>query len=128
MAPSTQKILGVPESRAPWKVYHDWPVPTPGPNDVLVKVIAASLNPADWKIQSGGPGPVISKWPFIGGLDVAGIVEEVGAEVTKFAKGDRVVCPGGFEQDTAAFKQYTIAPATNVAKVRLSCPFWTQSH
>ncbi|RPD59725.1 GroES-like protein [Lentinus tigrinus ALCF2SS1-6] len=117
MAPTTQKVLGVPASGAPWKIYDNWPVPKPGPNDVLLKVVAAGLNPADWKIQSGAPGPLVSQWPFIGGLEAAGIIEEVGAEVTNFAKGDKVFCPGGFDQVHAAYKQYTIAPALNVAKI-----------
>ncbi|RPD72425.1 GroES-like protein [Lentinus tigrinus ALCF2SS1-7] len=98
MAPTTQKVLGVPASGTPWKIYDNWPVPTPGPNDVLLKVVAAGLNPADWKIQSGAPGPLVSQWPFIGGLEAAGIIEEVGAEVTNFAKGDKVFWPGGFDQ------------------------------
>ncbi|KAI0715785.1 GroES-like protein [Cerioporus squamosus] len=118
MAPTTQKILGVPEPAAPWKIYEDWPVPAPGPKDVLLKVVAAALNPADWGIQSAPTKPpMVTEYPFIGGLDGAGIVEEVGAEVTNFAKGDKVLFPGGFTQDRATFKQYTLAPATNVAKI-----------
>ncbi len=63
-------------------------VPTPGPKDVLVKIIAAGLNPADWKIQAYGIDWV--PYPFIGGSDAAGVVEEVGSEVTNLTKGDRV--------------------------------------
>ncbi len=92
MAPATQKMLGVPEVGKPWQLYTDWPVPTPGPNDVLVKIVSAALNPADWRIQENFMGVSIlaKKWPFIGGLDGAGIVEEVGSEVSTFAKGDKV--------------------------------------
>ena len=91
MAPTKQKILGVPELGAGWKIYNDWPVPAYGPKDVLLKVVAASLNPADWAIQSAPTRmPMVQAYPFIGGLDGAGIVEEVGAEVTNLAKGDKV--------------------------------------
>ena len=88
MAPKTQKVLLLNEEKAPWKVVSDWPVPPPGPKDVLVKVVAAAINPSDWKVQAFGM-PII-KYPFIGGIDGAGYVEEVGAEVTAFKKGDRV--------------------------------------
>ncbi|RDX56945.1 GroES-like protein [Lentinus brumalis] len=118
MSPTTQKILGSPAPAAPWKIYDDWPVPAPGQKDVLIKVIAAALNPADVGIQSATTQPpMIQGYPFIGGLDGAGIIEEVGAEVTSFAKGDKVLFPGGFEQNRATFKQYTVVPATNVAKI-----------
>ncbi|TFK79044.1 GroES-like protein, partial [Polyporus arcularius HHB13444] len=80
--------------------------------------IAAALNPADVGIQSATTQPpMIQGYPFIGGLDGAGVVEEVGAEVTTLSKGDKVLFPGGFEQSRATFKQYTVAPASNVAKI-----------
>ena len=47
---STQKALVVPEKQGQWKVI-DLPIPTPGPKDVLVKIVATALNPADWKIR-----------------------------------------------------------------------------
>ena len=88
--PSTQKALVVPEARAPWKLIDDWPIPTPGPREILVKVVAAALNPSDWKIQTIAP-PFVS-YPFIGGKDGAGIVEALGSEVEGVAlvKGDKV--------------------------------------
>lgn len=89
MAPKTQKAIVVPEPKQPWKLVTDWPVLTPGPKDVLIKIISAALNPADWKVQQYAP-PFITEYPFIGGLDGAGIVEEVGAEVANVSKGDRV--------------------------------------
>ena len=47
---STQKALVVPEKQGQWKVI-DLPIPTPGPKDVLVKIVATALNPVDWKIR-----------------------------------------------------------------------------
>ncbi|KAI0794255.1 GroES-like protein [Fomes fomentarius] len=115
MAPQTQKALIVPEAKAPWKLVTDWPVPAPGPKDVLIKVVAAAINPADWKIPTFG-APFV-QYPFIGGLDGSGIIEDVGTEVTSFVKGDKVVFPGSFDPLQASFKQYTVAPADNVAKL-----------
>ncbi|RPD57987.1 GroES-like protein [Lentinus tigrinus ALCF2SS1-7] len=119
MAPTTQKMLGVPEVGKPWKLYTEWPVPTLGPNDLLVKIVSAALNPADWRIQENFMGVSIlaKKWPFIGGLDGAGIVEEVGSAVTAFAKGDKVIAPGSFEQEHATFQEYNIVAAADAAKI-----------
>lgn len=61
----------------------------PEPGEVLVKIVATALNPADWKIQKSNP-PFIDKYPYLLGADSAGLVEEVGEGVTGFAKGDRV--------------------------------------
>ncbi|KAI0694763.1 GroES-like protein [Earliella scabrosa] len=116
MAPSIQKALTVPEPKAPWKLVTDWPVPTPGPNEVLVKVVTAAINPADAMIQTYGV-PFITQYPFIGGLDGAGVIEELGSEVQELQKGDQVLFPGGFEPKYASFQEYKIVPAENVAKI-----------
>ncbi len=65
--------------------------PTPGPRDILVRVCAAAVNPVDWKVRSGGQRNIIRlQFPWILGLDVSGVVEAVGAEVTRFRVGDEV--------------------------------------
>jgi NADPH:quinone reductase-like Zn-dependent oxidoreductase len=69
----------------------DVPEPTVGPRDVLVDVRAASLNPVDAKIRKGELKLVLStRPPMILGCDVAGVVQSVGAEVTRFHVGDEV--------------------------------------
>ena len=68
------------------------PIYTPGPTDLLVKIMAVGLNPVDWKIQQYDF--FIKEYPTILGTDSAGIVKKVGAGVTNVAVGDRVcVCP-----------------------------------
>ena len=57
--------------------------------EILVKVQAVALNPAEWKIAKFNP-PFINNYPVVLGADAAGTVEEVGEGVTKFKKGDRV--------------------------------------
>jgi alcohol dehydrogenase len=65
--------------------------PVPAPRDVLVRVCAASVNPVDWKLRTGGQRNIVRyRLPWILGLDVSGVVEAVGAKVTKFAPGDEV--------------------------------------
>jgi alcohol dehydrogenase len=66
--------------------------PKPGPRDVLVRVMAASVNPVDTKIRAGSQrGIVRLSLPWILGLDVSGVVEEVGPLVTRFSVGDEVM-------------------------------------
>ena len=63
--------------------------PAPGANEVLVKVHATSVNPADAGVRSGMFGAMV-RLPLVLGYDVAGTVEEVGAGVEGFAPGDEV--------------------------------------
>src|SRR5215210_5625661 len=65
--------------------------PSPGPGQLLVRVRAASVNPVDWKLRKGQLRLVKpARFPLILGYDVAGEVEAVGAEVTRFEPGDPV--------------------------------------
>ncbi|HEX7159229.1 MAG TPA: NAD(P)-dependent alcohol dehydrogenase [Edaphobacter sp.] len=84
--------------------------PTPGDDEVLIKVRAASVNPLDWKLMKGGPfivrmllglGKPKIKRP---GVDVAGQVEAVGRNVIQFKPGDEV-----FGTCRGAFAEYAIA-------------------
>ncbi|MGV9678527.1 NAD(P)-dependent alcohol dehydrogenase [Nocardia sp. NPDC003482] len=67
------------------------PVPAPGSRQVLVRVHAASVNPADIKIRAGNLKP-LSRWRFPKrtGLDFAGEVTALGGEVTDILVGQRV--------------------------------------
>lgn len=64
--------------------------PGAGPGQVLVKVRASGVNPLDTKIRAGKAAHARSELPAVLGLDLAGVVEEVGAGVTGFAPGDEV--------------------------------------
>jgi NADPH:quinone reductase-like Zn-dependent oxidoreductase len=65
--------------------------PEPGPDGVLIRVAAAGVNPADCLLRSGGLRFVArQKMPFVPGADVAGVVEDVGPDVTRFGVGDPV--------------------------------------
>ena len=66
----------------------DAPMPTPGSNEMIVENRAIAINPLDWHMQDHGI--FVQQWPAILGCDVAGEVYEVGANVTRFKKGDRV--------------------------------------
>jgi NADPH2:quinone reductase len=71
--------------------YGDLPTPKISGSQVLVKTGAVSVNPIDTYIRGGAPYWPLPM-PFIVGCDLAGTVEEVGAEAKRFKKGDRVWC------------------------------------
>ena len=94
--------------------------PLPAPDEILVKVYAASVNPADYIVRSGGNDGLkpLLKLPLGLGLDAAGIIEAVGSEVTDFKKGDRVYgvpnyLDGSYtEYLTAKANQFALMPHT----------------
>jgi NADPH:quinone reductase-like Zn-dependent oxidoreductase len=90
--------------------------PVPAPDEVLVKVFASGVNLVDCVIRSGTNENFKSflKLPLILGCDLAGIVEEVGKEVTNFKKGDEVYgCPN-FPGD-GSYAEYCAAKASQFA-------------
>lgn len=80
----------------------DVDVPAPGPRDLLVRVRAAAINRADLSQRAGRYRQQATARPgaLIGGLESAGEVVAIGAEVTRFHPGDRVMaqCSGGFAE------------------------------
>ncbi|KAI1314098.1 GroES-like protein [Xylaria venustula] len=84
------------------------PYPTPGEGEIVIKVAAAAVNPMDWMIQTLGDDlfPWL-QYPLTLGNDAAGTVVEVGAGVTKFKVGDRVVgLNAAFNARSGAFQNY----------------------
>ncbi|ASR03945.1 NADP-dependent oxidoreductase [Gordonia rubripertincta] len=69
----------------------DLPTPKVGPDSVLVRVRASSVNPVDWKIRQGHLAEVLDTvFPVVPGWDVAGVVEQVGLDTPEFRVGDEV--------------------------------------
>lgn len=79
------------ESTGPASViqYGDLPEPTLQPGYVLVRTVAVAVNPIDTYVRSGNVKLDLPK-PYILGCDVAGVVEEVSSDVTRWQVGDRV--------------------------------------
>ena len=109
----TQYRYGGPETLR----FEDIDRPTPKPDEVLIEVRATSLNIADWHMMTGTPYMVRlmgggfrkPKNPVIGS-DVAGVVEVVGDEVTRFQPGDAV-----FGEIHSTFAEYAVAPERYLA-------------
>jgi NADPH:quinone reductase-like Zn-dependent oxidoreductase len=87
-------------------------VPEPGAGEILVRVHAAGMNPFDWKVAEGAlEGVVEHRFPVVMGSDGAGVVEAVGADVTRFKPGDRVF--GQFMKvalGVGSYAEHTVAP------------------
>ncbi|NKY24686.1 NADP-dependent oxidoreductase [Nocardia gamkensis] len=86
--------------------------PRPGPGEVLVRVAATSVNAADWKVRAGLLGK-LGDPPLTLGLDVAGVVEELGAGVDRFAIGAPVygMVYGGANAEYVVAQAHTLAAA-----------------
>jgi NADPH:quinone reductase-like Zn-dependent oxidoreductase len=90
----------------------DIDLPTPADNEVLVKVVAASVNPLDWHYMRGTPYIMRLMGVGVGkpsdmrmGVDFSGTVEAIGKDVTQFKPGDEVYGGG-----SGAFAEYLLVP------------------
>lgn len=90
--------------------YEDVPLPEPKEDELLIRVHAAGVNPADWQIRSGKRFKLKKPFSLILGGDLSGVVEAVGSSVTNFVVGDVV-----YGTMCGAYAEYVTAPATNVA-------------
>lgn len=122
----------------------NWERPTPGPNDVRIKVEACALNRADLSLIKGltGPGIRPKHLPIIPGVDIAGVIDTVGEEAKQasWEPGQPVVVyPGVFcgqclfclqgeetmcdhyqiigEEMNGGLAEYTIVPARNLKRM-----------
>jgi NADPH:quinone reductase-like Zn-dependent oxidoreductase/heme-degrading monooxygenase HmoA len=93
--------------------------PAPKANEVLIQVHAAGLHRGDWHVMTGLPYMIRLVVPTLGlrkpkvpvlGMDVAGRVEAVGAQVTRFRPGDEV-----FGWTDGSFAEYATAPEDHLA-------------
>src|SRR5215469_242583 len=102
----------------------DLPKPEPKPNEVLIRVRASSLNRADLLVASGHQHGAVGGVGARLGLECAGEVEAVGAEVSGIKAGDRVMAsaPGGFAEYvvTDAGRVHRI-PGNNMSYEQAAC-------
>jgi NADPH2:quinone reductase len=91
------------------------PIPAlTGATDVLVRLMAAGVNPVDTKLRSRGP-LIPDGLPMVPGCDGAGVVEAVGPEVTGLSPGTAVwLCHGGLGGPVGNYAEYIVADAAGV--------------
>ncbi|MCU0946014.1 MAG: zinc-binding dehydrogenase [Rubritepida sp.] len=108
----------------------DWPDPRPGPGDAILRVRACTLNYHDVFTRRGMPGIKVPL-PLIVGIDVAGEIVELGAEVEGFRVGDRVLVDpidrvnGGLTGETydGGLAEYVRIPAHQLVPLDPAIPF-----
>ena len=98
------------------------PKPTPGPGEMVVQVKASSVNARDWHLMRGEPklARLLDRSTFersapkvkVRGTDFAGVVESVGADVSRWRPGDAV-----FGEADAAIAEYVLASQDLMAAV-----------
>ncbi|MEU1055758.1 NADP-dependent oxidoreductase [Streptomyces sp. NPDC005876] len=101
----SQDVLGGPEVLKEVRL----PRPEPRPNEVLVRVRAAGVNPTDWKHRANGG--FLGEPPFVLGWDVSGTVEAAGIGVAAFRPGDEVFGMLSYPFGHGSHAEYVAAPA-----------------
>jgi len=99
--------------------YEDVPMPQPGPGEIRIKIIAAGVNPMDWKVRRGLVGSL--PLPMIMGLDVAGTVDMLGQGEVTFQPGDEVFAKVPIGK--GGYAEYTVARSTETARKPKSVGF-----
>lgn len=96
--------------------YTDLPKPELNQGQVLVKNLAAGVNPIDWKTcAGGGAAPFIGELPFIPGWEFAGTVTAVADDVSDFKTGDEVFGFINFPERAGCFAEYIAVPADQIS-------------
>jgi NADPH:quinone reductase-like Zn-dependent oxidoreductase len=93
--------------------YEDWDDPQAGDGQILIRVVAAGVNPIDWKLRSGAMKAFMPlELPTILGYDFSGIVHSVGKGVEGYAEGDKV-----FGRAAKTYAQFLLADLAGLSKL-----------
>lgn len=92
--------------------YEEVSEPQPGPGEIRIRVIAAGVNPMDWKIRKGLVGKL--PLPMIMGLDVAGVVDALGQGGVFFQLEEEVFAKASMGD--GGYAEYTVVNSTQVAR------------
>ncbi|MBE1528994.1 NADPH2:quinone reductase [Sphingopyxis sp. OAS728] len=116
MTKTPMRALILDEANAPFRsVLTERPVL--GSGQVLVRVHASGVNPLDTKIRAGQAAHARHSFPGILGMDLAGVVEEVGPDVTGFRPGDEVWgMTGGVGNVQGSLAEYAAVDAALLAR------------
>lgn len=84
------------------------------PNEVLIRLKAIAINPADCKTIDEGHRA--DSWPLVPGLDGSGIVEAIGKSVENFLPGDDVLAMFSCTDRGGSYQNFAVVPEGMVAK------------
>jgi len=99
--------------------YEDVSEPQPGPGEIRIRIIAAGVNPMDWKIRKGLVGKL--PLPMIMGLDVAGVVDALGQGGVFFQPEEEVFAKVSIGE--GGYAEYTVVNSTQAARKPRSIGF-----
>jgi len=119
------KVVGVGEFGGPRALREfDLPIPDHDDDGVLVRVHAAAVNPTDTLTRSGARRQVYEGLtpPFVPGMDVAGIVQSVGANVRHVRPGDAAVAIVVPQGSHGGYSQFVALPGDSVVRAPASVP------
>ena len=114
------RVTGVDEYGGP-EVLREFEVPEPhaGPGEIRIAVRAAAVNPTDTLLRSGARAEMLADVPrpHVPGMDAAGVVDEVGADVDRFDLGDDVMAILLPRATHGGYAQYVVVPAESAVKM-----------
>src|ERR1700757_4882505 len=93
--------------------------PEPAPGQVLVKILAAGVNPADTYARTGNYA-ILPPLPYTPGTDGAGVIESIGDGISKVRPGDRVYLA---KNVTGSYAEYAVALESQVHRLPASISF-----
>jgi len=94
--------------------HEDAPIPEPGQSEVLVRIHAAGVNPADRQIRAGLRFRLEKPFAFIPGCEMSGVVERTGSDVREFTVGDAVY--GMLGKLGGGYAEYVVAAADRLGR------------
>ncbi|WP_298873769.1 NADP-dependent oxidoreductase [uncultured Microbacterium sp.] len=96
-------------------------VPTPVLSEVLVRVVAAGVNPIDAKTRAGrGMSSAIDSWPAVLGLDVSGVVVRAPFDAHPFPAGTEVYGMAAVPRTSGTYAEYVVVPTLSLARKPVS--------
>lgn len=112
----TMKAVRIHEYGGPEVLrYEDAPRPVVKPDEVLIRVHAAGVNPVDWKVRAGHVKSMFNySMPLIPGWDVSGVVQTTGLDTSRLRAGDEVYSRPDIARD-GAYAEYIAVRESEVA-------------
>lgn len=111
----TMKAIVVREHGGPEVLkYEDAPRPQPKDDEVLIRVMAAAINPVDAAIRAGRFKRAGDTLPLIPGMDVAGVIEKTGSKIDTFKAGDAVYAYLSFSEQ-GGYAEFAVARPEEVS-------------
>ncbi|KAG4220882.1 hypothetical protein PC116_g30639, partial [Phytophthora cactorum] len=118
--PGMQKALVVAR-KGEYEIRHDFPMPTVGEDEIMIRGHYVGLNPIDWK--SVDYNFCLPEFPWVTGREMSGVVAQVGSSVTSFKLGDYVWTSTYYKDVRAGcFQEYVVVPSHTVLPIPSGVP------